>query len=235
VNIVQNENRSQNKLILVTGGARSGKSRFAEQYASELEYRVQYASELGNRCGRCGPISSEESDQGAEQDEIVYIATSQIYDEEMKRRVALHRDQRPSDWRTIEEPYGLEAALQRLAEENVSVVLIDCVTLWISNLLLQLDESGTERWMEPERSEHIFQRITNLAALLKESPFSTILVTNEVGDSLVPEYPLGRVFRDLSGQANQALAAKADEVFLVVCGIPMNLRELAWRQGRREQ
>jgi adenosylcobinamide kinase/adenosylcobinamide-phosphate guanylyltransferase len=204
-----NRNSFQSKTIVITGGARSGKSRFAEQYASEL-----------------GSYD--------EQREIVYIATSQIYDEEMEKRVAIHRHRRSSDWRTIEEPYDLEAVLQRLAEEKVSVVLIDCVTLWISNLLLHADVSGTEQWMDPHRSEHIFQRIADLATRVKEAPFSTIFVTNEVGDSLVPDYPLGRVFRDLAGRANQALAAKADEVFLVVCGIPLNLRELAWQQGRRE-
>ncbi|MNB75704.1 Bifunctional adenosylcobalamin biosynthesis protein CobP [compost metagenome] len=193
------------KMILATGGARSGKSRFAEQYAGELD--------------------------SASDGSAIYIATAQLWDQEMRERAELHRRRRPPQWLTIEEPYALENEIRRLSmsTEAVSVVLIDCLTLWLSNLLLKPDETGEELWESHDHREGILRRVEELALLLKQAPFSSVVVTNEVGDSLVPDYPLGRVFRDLAGQSNQLLAEQADEVFLVVCGMPVNLREAAWR------
>ncbi|WP_248930106.1 bifunctional adenosylcobinamide kinase/adenosylcobinamide-phosphate guanylyltransferase [Paenibacillus hamazuiensis] len=191
-------------MALVTGGARSGKSGFAERYAAMLAARSG------------GPV--------------IYIATSQLWDEEMERRAALHRERRPKEWRTIEAPYDLENAIAQLQETApTGTVLIDCVTMWISNLLLEPGPDGEERWAEPEAEERILQRVKKLADRLRQAPFSSVLVTNEVGHALVPEYPLGRVFRDIAGQANQTLAQEADDVFYVVCGMPLNLRQMAWR------
>ncbi|MBY9078150.1 bifunctional adenosylcobinamide kinase/adenosylcobinamide-phosphate guanylyltransferase [Paenibacillus sp. HN-1] len=196
-------------MILATGGARSGKSRFAEQYAGELD--------------------------SASDGSAIYIATAQLWDHEMRERAELHRRRRPSEWRTIEEPYALEEEIRRLSREPVSVVLIDCLTLWLSNLLLMPGESGQELWENHDHREGILRRVEDLALLLKQAPFSSVVVTNEVGDSLVPDYPLGRVFRDIAGQANQLMAEHADEVFLVVCGLPVNLREAAWRPAGGSQ
>lgn len=207
----------QSKVILVTGGARSGKSQFAERLVADIAR------------------SQSESDKIDESDgyTIAYIATSQIYDSEMEQRVTAHRNQRPSSWFTLEEPYQLEKAINQLIEQKISVVLIDCITLWITNLLLETDAPGKEQWHIPEHSEYILERAKNVGRLLQEAPFQTVIVTNEVGDSLVPEYPLGRVFRDLAGRVNQALAAASDDVFWVVCGIPVRLSELDWRRSSR--
>lgn len=202
--VVANANEgTQSKVVLVTGGARSGKSRFAEELVSDI------ANSTGS---------------------VVYIATSQVYDKEMEQRVRAHRNQRPSEWRTVEEPLYLEKTILGLIEEKPAVVLIDCITLWVTNLLLEADEFGKERWQDSQHSEHILERAFRLGKLLQEAPFITVLVTNEVGDSLVPEYPLGRVFRDLAGRVNQALAQASDDVFLVISGIPIRLSELDWRK-----
>lgn len=189
--------------LLVTGGARSGKSAFAEHLAGKL----------GAESGR----------------PTVYIATSQIHDDEMASRISGHRDRRPPEWKTVESPYDLEDTVKELYSQPVGAVLIDCVTMWLSNLLLMPGPMGEEQWMKPEASELILHRAVALARLLKTAPFPSVLVTNEVGHSLVPEYPLGRVYRDLAGRVNQALANYADDVFYVVCGIPVNLRQMAWR------
>lgn len=211
----------KSKVILVTGGARSGKSRFAEEYAAYLTKESFFPKGTADL--------STANNQGGR---IVYMATSQVYDQEMERRVAEHRISRPAEWTTVEEPYHLKEALLRLADEPVSVVLIDCVTLWISNLLLLPNDLGKEKWMNPKRSEEIIEAVREVSELLKQASFSTILVTNEVGSSIVPEYPLGRVYRDLAGRVNQLFASKADEVFLVTSGISVNLRELAWAPQR---
>lgn len=204
----------QSKVILVTGGARSGKSQFAERLVADIA-RSRSESNTVDESGHT----------------VAYIATSQIYDDEMARRVIAHRNQRPSSWRTVEEPYQLEKVIDQLIEQQISIVLIDCITLWISNLLLETGASGKEQWHIPEHSEYILERATNVGRLLEEAPFQTVIVTNEVGDSLVPEYPLGRVFRDLAGRVNQALAAASDDVFWVVCGVPVRLSELDWRRS----
>jgi adenosylcobinamide kinase/adenosylcobinamide-phosphate guanylyltransferase len=202
VRAMSDNGQRKGKLIVVTGGARSGKSRFAEQY------------------------TAKEGSHWSE-DRIAYIATSQVYDREMEERVTLHKQQRPSGWRTIEEPYDLEAVINRLSREKVCVVMIDCITLWLSNVLLLPDEQGNDQWDHADYVRSIQERAEKLSILLQKAPFTTIVVTNEVGDGLVPEYPLGRVYRDLAGWVNQALASKADEVYIVICGIPVNLRSIA--------
>lgn len=174
-------------ITLITGGTRSGKSRFAEQLAQ------QYG----------GPLC--------------YLATAQALDCEMDERITRHRARRGSDWQTVEEPLALPQALARL-DGSYRVILVDCVTLWLTNLLLLGERTDTER------EELLLGDVQRLAATLRDMQTPVILVTNEVGMGIVPEHPLGRLFRDLAGQANQILAAVSHEVYAVISGIPLKLK-----------
>lgn len=179
-------------IILFTGGARSGKSRRAEQYAARL--------------GR----------------PVVYLATAEARDDEMAARIVAHQAQRPAAWRTVEAPLSPAGALREL--EPGAVVLLDCLALLVSNLLLA-HEDAPEGPVERE--------VAALIAAARERDLTLVAVTNEVGSGIVPAYPLGRAYRDLLGRANQQVAAAADEVYLVVCGIPVELTRLeaAWTRG----
>lgn len=182
-------------VILVTGGARSGKSSFAEQYAAHL-----------------GPSG-------------VYIATADTLDEEMRTRVARHRDRRELSgfvWETIEEPYDLCGVLSKL---NSSIILVDCLTLWLSNWLLHYEN-------EEDPESHVMGEIDRLTTVLSATRSDIILVTNEIGDSVVPEYPLGRMFRDLAGMMNQRVASVSQQVFLVTAGLPIELKSKQFRFTR---
>lgn len=195
---------TRGKLILVTGGARSGKSTFAENCAREASKRV------------------------------VYIATAAGDDEEMRRRIATHRQRRPKHFITIEERYYPHLVLEKEGRAD-TFILLDCLTLLLSNHLIKeaFREGGAERNQgeiladaaEQERvMERILDYIGGLSLLLRSSPADVLVVTNEVGMGLVPEYPLSRVFRDLSGRANQIMASRADEVWFTVCGIPQRIK-----------
>ncbi|MDO9462291.1 MAG: bifunctional adenosylcobinamide kinase/adenosylcobinamide-phosphate guanylyltransferase [Deltaproteobacteria bacterium] len=170
------------KTILITGGCRSGKSRFALDYANR---------HFTNR---------------------LYLATGQALDEEMKERIRNHRKERSQDWRTVEEPLNIAGAIEQEAAK-AGVILIDCVTLWVSNMLFQ---------NMPE--EEIMRSVGALAEKIHKPLCSFILVTNEVGAGIVPENRLARRFRDLAGMANQKLAACADEVYWLVSGIPIKIK-----------
>jgi adenosylcobinamide kinase/adenosylcobinamide-phosphate guanylyltransferase len=170
------------RLVLVTGGARSGKSRFAEARLKEL--------------APDGPW--------------LYVATAESRDDEMAVRIAGHRERRGEAFRTVEAPQDPAAAL---ADPGVRGALVDCVTLFVSNRLL----AGADDRVILDESER-------LADAAQRAPGPVVVVTNEVGLGIVPENPLARRFRDLAGLANQRLAARADEVVLVVCGLPLRLR-----------
>lgn len=172
---------------LITGGVRSGKSRFAEQLAQQY-----------------GPP-------------LCYLATAQALDPEMDERIARHRARRGSDWQTVEEPLILPQTLARL-DGNYGAILMDCVTLWLTNLLLLRDLP------DAEREEALLGDVRRLATTLRTMTTPVILVTNEVGMGIVPEHQLGRLFRDLAGQANQILAASCDEVYALICGLPLKLK-----------
>lgn len=180
------------KIVLFTGGARSGKSTRAEQYAAAL--------------GR----------------PVVYIATAEARDDEMRARVAEHRRRRPPEWATLEAPLRVAPALERL--DRGAVVLLDCLALLVSNLLLAY---------ESDPAPPIDAEIAALLAAARQRDLALIAVTNEVGMGVVPPYPLGRAYRDLLGWANQRVAAAADEVYLLVCGIPVEVRalEAAWARA----
>ena len=173
--------------IFITGGARSGKSGFAENRAR------QFGAPLG------------------------YLATAQALDSEMDERVRRHRERRGVEWHTIEEPLHLSEALVR-CDGQYQAVLVDCLTLWITNLLFKYEH--TVESIE----EQIHGDLQGLKNTLQGMVTPVILVSNEVGMGIVPENALARLFRDVAGSANQTLAAAADEVHVVISGIPLKLK-----------
>lgn len=184
-------------ITLVTGGARSGKSSFAERL--------------------CMSKSRE----------ATYVATAQAFDEEMMERISLHKLQRIQanyPWRNVEEPFQLVKLLRDWrqshpdTEENEApTVLLDCLTIWLSNILLSYE--GQEDIQDKVKAE-----IVRLVDEVQQYPGHLIMVTNEVGNGIVPEYPLGRLYRDLAGFMNQAISRSCSEVFLVTAGIPIELK-----------
>ncbi|MBJ6724772.1 bifunctional adenosylcobinamide kinase/adenosylcobinamide-phosphate guanylyltransferase [Geomesophilobacter sediminis] len=172
------------KIVLVTGGARSGKSRFAERLAEGYS-------------GTCG-----------------YLATAEAGDAEMAVRIARHQARRGAGWATIEEPLEVGRALSE-HDGRYSVILMDCLTLWISNLLFRHPAGAAGVIPEVERLIAGFPRLTT----------PLIMVTNEVGMGIVPEHPLARSFRDLAGEANQLVAAAADQVYVTISGMPLKLKD----------
>ena len=165
--------------LLVLGGARSGKSRFAQARAEALE------------------------------SDLVYIATAQALDTEMDERIARHREDRGPRWRTVEEPLDLPVTIARQSSPG-NVLLVDCLTLWLSNLMLaERDVDGAAE---------------QLLLAMTKAPGSLILVANEVGLGIVPDNALARRFRDAAGRLNQILAEKADEVMFIAAGLPLRLK-----------
>lgn len=142
---------------------------------------------------------------------LALIATAEAKDEEMRKRIERHRIERGDDFVTIEEPLDLTTKLQEIAD--VDVVVIDCLTLWLSNLLV-VGSAATE----------ILDRVDALTDAIGRCSFDTVVVTNEVGMGIVPESPLGRLFRDLAGQAHGALARQADQVYFAALGMMLRLR-----------
>jgi len=180
------------KIVLFTGGAGSGKSARAEQYAAMLKQRV------------------------------VYIATAEAGDDEMRARIAQHQRRRLASWDTLEAPMAVAAALAEL--EAGTVALLDCLSLLVSNLLLT---------HEADPAPAVDTEIAAILAAARDRDLTLIVVTSEVGMGIVPAYSLGRTYRDLLGRANQQVAAAADEVYLLVCGIPVEMRalEVAWARS----
>ncbi len=188
----------QNKLILVTGGARSGKSEFAEQLAEQL-------------AGKNAPVAS-----------LAYIATAQIFDDEMRQRVKLHQARRSKLWVTAEAPFAAHLTLRQVAQ-HCDVILFDCLTLYLSNLLFAPDAPTN---VEQHLAAVLYQ-IDQLIDACREGNKTVILVTNEVGMGIVPENALARKYRDWAGWVNQKVAQAADQVYLVVSGIPVEIKRLA--------
>jgi adenosylcobinamide kinase / adenosylcobinamide-phosphate guanylyltransferase len=162
----------------------------------------------GARAGKSGYGEQRAKEMG---DRLVYLATAEAKDEEMSQRIAEHRKRRDDRWTTIEEPIEIRAALMGLRGKT-DCVLMDCLTLWISNLLISHDKSYAE-----EKVKELIRNFPDLG-------FHLLLVANEVGWGIVPENALGREFRDIAGWTNQQLAGAADEVILMVAGIPMTVK-----------
>jgi len=187
-----------NMLTLVLGGARSGKSRYAQSLCDSASCVIYIATARGDVAG----------------------------DHEMRERIARHRADRPAEWQTVEEPIDLSQAIRKSPVE--ATLLIDCATLWISNLMWEFREE-----LAAEQSRLILAKIDNLidavrlrAERLTEAGTAgeVVIVSNEVGSGLVPEHPVARAFRDLQGFANQRLARAADNVVFIVAGLPLRLK-----------
>lgn len=173
----------KHKLIFITGGARSGKSRFALTLADAIEGRK------------------------------VFLATAEALDEEMKSRIETHKKERPSGWVTIEEARDLSKALMT-CNGQFEVILIDCLTVWVSNLLVN----------DTYDDSQILKDVNHLISGCRDMKGTVILVANEVGLGIVPANRLARFFRDTAGKVNQKIAAVADDVYLVVAGMSLKLK-----------
>ena len=184
------------KSILITGGARSGNSRLAENFMKDLS----------------GPV--------------LYLATAKVCDDEMRLRVEKHRQSRPACWDTIEAYRGLGKIISEKGSDYKGI-LLDCITIMVTNLLfdfpeMQRDEFSSESVEKAE--EAIMAEVKDLIDGIASSPATVIMVTNELGSGVVPEYPIARAFRDIAGRVNQYLASQVDEVYLTVCGLPLRLK-----------
>ena len=175
------------RLTLVLGGVRAGKSRYAQQLATNSR-------------------------------RVLFVATAEAGDEEMAARIATHQVERPSDWTTLEEPVDLVTALApRLA--SYDTVLLDCLTLWVSNLLLTKCDGH-------DAQPDIASQARRLLKLYEQADASWIVVSNEVGLGVVPATELGRIYADELGRVNQLFAAAADDVVVMFAGLPVNIRSL---------
>lgn len=179
------------KIVLITGGARSGKSRFAQQLAGTLSKTV------------------------------LFVATAEALDNEMKLRIAEHRKSRPPNWETLE----VTGDVGRRIEKNIGkshVVILDCVTMWLNGIFNK--HSRSEELNAPLIEKELNSELKNLLSRIKRIPAIFIIVTNEVGLGIVPDNTAARLYRDLLGSANQKLATQADEVYLLVSGIPVTVK-----------
>lgn len=181
------------KITFVLGGARSGKSAFAEGLAKKYN-------------------------------DVVYIATAEAKDEEMRERVQTHRARRPLNWKTIESPYCVDRVVSDL-NGKAGLVLIDCITLYITNMFLNSAACSDMKMVDlKQRQKYIMAEINKLIQVCRESRSDVIVISNEVGLGIVPDNALSREFRDIAGYANQSLAGEADEVYFMVAGIAQRLK-----------
>ena len=182
------------RITFITGGARSGKSTYAERIAKESQRK------------------------------IAYVATSIPFDDGMKNRIKKHRAQRPSEWATIEKYDDFDQVTHLEEYQNADILLVDCVTVMINNLMfysgLDFDTCEVEEVDKLEKS--IIEEVKKLTNLAKEKDM--IIVSNELGMGLVPAYKMGSYYRDIVGRINQYIAANADDVYFVVSGIQMKIK-----------
>ena len=167
-----------NRIVLITGGARSGKSRYALNEAERASKRA-------------------------------FIATAERTDDEMRARISRHQKERGSAYITVEEPLDLASALDRIPAD-IEVAVVDCLTVWLGNLMHYRSSA-----------KDAYDEVDAFLGVIKAPPCKLVIVSNEVGMGLVPESAMGRRFRDLAGQVNQAVAAMADRVVFMVSGVPI--------------
>ena len=181
------------RCILITGGARSGKSRFAQELARGLK------------------------------EPVLFVATAEGGDQEMRQRIAKHRAERPADWDTLE---ATQSIGDRIFEQGsgADIVIVDCITLLVSNIMGQHCDQHGNLTDVPLIEEKITSEITSLIECIRRTDAIFIIVTNEVGLGLVPLSEMSRLYRDLLGKANQQLADVADEVYFMVAGLPMQIK-----------
>ena len=189
------------RLVLVTGGSRSGKSEFAEKYV--LHYSPKCA----------------------------FIATAEIFDDEMAERVRLHQERRANGrWVNFEAPYEAEKAFEQLPDE-VDAVLFDCLTMYMTNLFY--GKTAIEGDFLT-RCQAVYEHIDRMLEAARKSGKIVVFVSNEVGSGIVPDNLMAREYRDLSGWVNQRVAAACDQVFLTVCGHAVDVKKLAFRFEEEE-
>lgn len=183
------------RIRFITGGARSGKSRFAENFLKN-------------------------------EDNVIYIATGIAFDDEMRDRIAKHKELRNKNWITIEAFKGFKEILKDKLN-NKDFILLDCVTIMVSNLMLLENNIDWDK-ISPEEvnlvEESIQNEIYEFIDMAKNFSGETIIVSNELGMGVVPPTPVGRYYRDIAGRMNQIIADKSDEVYFVVSGIPMKIK-----------
>lgn len=182
------------KLTLILGGARSGKSDYGLKMALDGAYR-----------------------------QVLFVATAQAFDHEMEDRIAVHQAERPDRWQTLEAPTNVGLAIEQATHgKHVDCVLLDCLTMLASNVLLALGDDTKTGSHQAEAA--LNAEIEAILSAHQSADYEMIIISNEVGLGLVPPYPLGRIYRDALGRANQRLAAKADQVFFMVAGLPLALK-----------
>jgi adenosylcobinamide kinase / adenosylcobinamide-phosphate guanylyltransferase len=195
------------RIYFLLGGARSGKSEYSENLASSLSEKV------------------------------AYVATAEIIDEEMKKRVELHKSRRPAGWQTFEFKESnisiddFNPVLDSIISQQSKVILIDCITNLLFRIVykhriedLEIINNVFERKIEVEALEFFEQFLSGLTAARDKHNLNIILVSNEVGLGLVPPYPFGRIFRDLLGLVNKKIASVSDEVYFFVAGLKMQMK-----------
>ena len=186
-------NNQSKKVILLLGGSRSGKSYYAEVLAKKSA------------------------------DKVLFVATAEAGDEDMRLRIQKHQQARPANWRTLEATAHLGNRIEDELEDE-KIVIIDCITLLVSNIFCRYDAPQFDNIPDSDLEKQVLDEIKELQRCLKKVDASFIIVSNEVGLGLVPDNRMGRLYRDFLGSANQMLAQSADEVYFMVAGIPLRVK-----------
>jgi adenosylcobinamide kinase / adenosylcobinamide-phosphate guanylyltransferase len=181
------------KVILLLGGARSGKSYYAQEEARKSGARV------------------------------LFVATAEAGDEDMRLRIEKHKQSRPADWRTLEATGDIGRRIEEKIRDE-QIVIIDCITLLVNNIFCRYDEQQFEKMEDAVLEKQVLAEINVLVEGLQNIDASFYIISNEVGLGIVPDNRMGRLYRDILGRANQILARNSDEVYLMVAGIPLRVK-----------